>query len=634
MSLLDVQNLDKKYAIKQVLHLATFTVGEQEKVGFIGKNGSGKSTLFRILAGLEAKDDGIISVRRGATIGYLPQEPDFNPDHTIEEEISSALSEIQSAIKRYDEVNLALSPETEPKKHDKLLEEQESLSHWITRHGGWDTTHRLDEILHILDIPDRSLKIGDLSGGLKKRVAIAKLVLESPTLLLLDEPTNHLDARTIQWLEDFLAGYPGAVMLITHDRYFLDRAVTRIIELEDGELTAYPGSYSKYLELKADRLNHENQAQGRLITLLRNETAWIMRGARARATKSKGRIERYQILKSEIKGPARDSLKLEFKSDARLGDIILEFQYLTKAYGDKVLFQDLLLSMKREDRIGVIGANGCGKSTLLKLILKEELPTRGSVVLGKNTRISYFDQHRSSLDPDQRVEEALGEGAWIKWGNRTMTRADYLESFLFSRHDQRKIIRTLSGGERARLILARIMLEGGNFLLLDEPTNDLDIPTLQLLDEALSTFQGCVFMVTHDRFFLDRVATGILSFEPEGDLVYLEGNYETYLQWKKKKDEETRQNRTKEKEIEKDLATRKKEKKGLSFKEQRELDHLEKEIEAAEARKREILEALSNPSGQGREMLEKLGLELKELDAVLETKILRWETLEEKRADP
>lgn len=634
MSLLDVQNLDKKYAIKQVLHLATFTVGEQEKVGFIGKNGSGKSTLFRILAGLEAKDDGIISVRRGATIGYLPQEPDFNPGHTIEEEISSALSEIQSAIKRYDEVNQALGSETEPKKHDKLLEEQESLSHWITRHGGWDTTHRLDEILHILDIPDRSLKIGDLSGGLKKRVAIAKLVLESPTLLLLDEPTNHLDARTIQWLEDFLAGYPGAVMLITHDRYFLDRAVTRIIELEEGELTAYPGSYSKYLELKADRLNHENQAQGRLITLLRNETAWIMRGARARATKSKGRIERYQILKSEIKGPARDSLKLEFKSDARLGDIILEFQYLTKAYGNKVLFQDLLLSMKKEDRIGVIGANGCGKSTLLKLILKEELPTRGSVVLGKNTRISYFDQHRSSLDPDQRVEEALGEGAWIKWGNRTMTRADYLESFLFSRHDQRKIIRTLSGGERARLILARIMLEGGNFLLLDEPTNDLDIPTLQLLDEALSTFQGCVFMVTHDRFFLDRVATGILSFEPEGDLVYLEGNYETYLQWKKKKDEESRQNRTKEKEIEKDPATRKKEKKGLSFKEQRELEHLEKEIEVAEARKREILEALSNPSGQGRETLEKLGLELTELDAVLETKILRWETLEEKRADP
>src|ERR1700693_2186461 len=256
MNLLDVQNLDKKYAIKQVLHLATFTVGEQEKVGFIGKNGSGKSTLFRILAGLETKDEGIISVRRGATIGYLPQEPDFNPDHTIEEQITSALSEIQSAIKRYDEVNHALSSETESKKHDKLLEEQENLSHWITQHGGWDTTHRLDEILHILDIPDRSLKVRDLSGGMKKRVAIAKLVLESPPLLLLDEPTNPLDARTIQWLEDFLAGYPGAVMLITHDRYFLDRAVTRIIELEDGELTAYPGSYSKYLELKADRLNH------------------------------------------------------------------------------------------------------------------------------------------------------------------------------------------------------------------------------------------------------------------------------------------------------------------------------------------------------------------------------------------
>ncbi|MBI1822243.1 MAG: ABC-F family ATP-binding cassette domain-containing protein [Nitrospirae bacterium] len=630
MNILDVQNLDKKFAFKQVLDHATFTIGEQEKVGFIGLNGSGKSTLFRIIAGQETKDDGIISTKRGATLGYLSQDPILDLKLTIREELASALHAIQNALRRFEEINHALQSPRFPSESDKLLAEQERLSHWISQHQGWTINHRVEEILLHLEIPDQNQIIGNLSGGLKKRVAIAKLILEAPALLLLDEPTNHLDADTTQWLENYLIDYPGAVMLITHDRYFLDRVVNRIIEVENGALTPYPGSYSRYVEQKAERLVHENRAQSRLFTLLRTETAWIMRGARARTTKSKSRIERYETLQNQVKGPPKAGLQLDFKSDARLGDIILELQYLTKSFGNKTLFKNLLLSLKKGDRIGVIGPNGCGKSTLLKLILKEELPTQGGIILGKNTKISYFDQHRESLDPEQRVEEALGENAWIKVGDETKTKTSYLESFLFSYADQRKIIRTLSGGEKARLILARLMLENSNFLLLDEPTNDLDIPTLQLLDEALTFFKGCVIMVTHDRYFLDKVATGILSFEPGGEVHYIEGNYEIYREWKARKEEQGKQTQKKDL-VSHSPSPSRKEKKRLTFKELKEVERLEKEIEALEARKNEINRLMANPAQIDREEMKKIGIEFQEFESLLAEKIERWEILETRK---
>jgi ATP-binding cassette subfamily F protein uup len=632
VNVLDVQNLEKKYAYKQVLDHATFTIGEQEKVGFIGQNGSGKSTLFRIVAGAESKDEGILSFKRGTTIGYLPQEPEINPEHTIEQELELALHALKTAVRRFEEINQLLGITQSKKEMDKLLKEQEEVSHWISQHKGWNLEHRVDEILLHLNIPDKNEKVGNLSGGLKKRVALARLVLEEPSLLLLDEPTNHLDADTTQWLETFLIDYPGAVMLITHDRYFLDRVVTRIIEVENGALTPYPGSYSIYVEKKAERLVHEGKAQGRLITLLRTETAWIMRGARARATKSKSRIERYGELQSQVKGADSAGLQLDFQSDARLGDIILELQYLSKSYGPKVLFKDLLLSIKKGDRIGIIGPNGCGKSTLLKMILKEELPTSGTILMGKNTRISYFDQHRESLNPDERVEEALGEGAWVKLGEETRTRTSYLESFLFSFADQKKLIRTLSGGEKARLILAKIMLENSNFLLLDEPTNDLDIPTLQILDEALNSFNGCVLMVTHDRYFLDKVATGILSFEMDSQVHYIEGNYEIYLNWKNRKNEGQKRDNKKE-ALPAHSPPPRKEKRGLNFKELKELDSIEKEIEALENRKKVIFEMMSQPAGSNREKISGMGEEFRGIEKQLAEKVMRWEHLETKRLD-
>ncbi|MFI5303238.1 MAG: ABC-F family ATP-binding cassette domain-containing protein [Nitrospiria bacterium] len=627
---MDVQNLDKKFAYKQVLDHATFTVGEQEKVGFVGQNGSGKSTLFKIIAGLEIKDEGILSFKKGTTAGYLAQEPPVNPENTINQELECALDAIKKAVFRYEEINQSLGSKRTPFEMDRLLKEQEEVSHWISQHKGWNLGHRVDEILNHLNIKDKTERIGNLSGGQKKRVALARLVLEEPTLLLLDEPTNHLDADTTQWLEQYLINYPGAVMLITHDRYFLDRVVSRIIEVENGRLTPYPGSYSTFVEKKSERLFHEDKAQGRLITLLKTESAWIMRGARARTTKSKSRIERFEVLQKQIKGPAAAGLQLDFQSHSRLGDIILELQYLTKSFGSRILFKNILLSLKKGDKIGIIGPNGSGKTTLLKLILKEENPSSGNIILGKNTRISYFEQHRESLDPGQRVEESLGEGAWVKIGDETRTRISYLESFLFSFSDQKKLIRTLSGGEKARLILAKLMLENSNFLLLDEPTNDLDIPTLQLLDEALNSFDGCALMVTHDRYFLDKVATGILSFESDGTVHYIEGNYQSYLDWREK-EQDSRKRDVKKTPASDSPPPSKKEKRGLSFKEQRELDLVEKEIESIELRKQELSRMMANPAGSNHIELNQIGREFQEIDQILAEKVVRWEHLATKK---
>ncbi len=637
MNILDVQQLSKKYAIKPVLDQAAFTIGEDEKVGFIGLNGSGKSTLFRIIASLESPDGGVISIKRGATIGYLPQDPVINPAHTIKEELLTAFHKLRPALERFEEISHLLHDAPEENKK-ALLEEHSKLSHQISEQEGWNLDHKLEEVLSHLSIkgsdrnePGLDELMGNLSGGMKKRVALAKLVLESPSLLLLDEPTNHLDADTVQWLEDFLIGYHGAVMLITHDRYFLDRVVSRIIEIDRGKLYPFPGNYTEYLVRKAELLNHENKSQSRLITLLRNETAWIMRGARARGTKSKSRIERYGTLQSQVKGPASLSLQFDFKTESRLGDIILELQYLSKSFGKKSLFKNLLLSMKKGDRIGIIGRNGSGKTTLLKIILKEEFPTSGSIVLGNKTKIAYFDQHRESLDPNDRVEEALGEGLWLKIGEETRLKSSYLESFLFSHSEQKKIIRTLSGGEKARLSLAKLMLENANFLLLDEPTNDLDIPSLQLLDEALIQFAGCVLMVTHDRYFLDKVATGILSFEQDGTTHYIQGNYQDFLNWKKEKTL-SEKNISKQEETPLSPSSPKKGQKKLSFKEERELEILEKEIGALEERKTEIEKVMGNPAALDREAVTQMGAEFKKIESDLLERVNRWEALETKKA--
>jgi ATP-binding cassette subfamily F protein uup len=636
MNILDVSNLYKSYGMKKILDGVSFTVGETEKVGLIGQNGCGKTTLFRLVAGIESADDGGMAFKRGSTRGYLPQDPLLDEGQTVAEAIESVLEEIRERLQRYEAVGEALESAS-AKEVDKLVKEQEALGHWIDHHQGWRTDHRVDEVLSRLCVPDRNERIGLLSGGMRKRVALAQLVLQSPDLLLLDEPTNHLDAVTTQWLEDFLIAYPGAVMLITHDRYFLDRVAQRIFELESGKIFSYTGGYSDYLEGRAARLIQENRSQGRLITLLRRESEWMKRGAKARQTKQKARIERFHNMQAQRKDRADRMIGLHLETDQRLGHTILELIYLSKSFGDRRLIDPLSLDLKAGDRIGIIGPNGSGKTTLLRMILGEEHPTNGRIVRGKNTKIAYFDQKRECLDPDIRVEDALGEGYWVTLGGERRHKSSYLDDFLFERADQKRLIRTLSGGEKARLILARMMLENANLLILDEPTNDLDIPTLQLLDDALIGFNGSVLMVTHDRFFLDKVATGILSFEGDGSVRYTLGNFEAYQERLRQRPASAPPDRPLHRMSEPPRRALSP-KKGLSFKELRELEEIHRSIEGLEGRKRELEGFLADPAAHAgtpapdRNEIQTWANELTDVEKTLTEKIARWEVLESKRA--
>lgn len=634
MNILDLSHISKSYGLKPVLRDVTLTVGESEKVGFVGRNGCGKTTLFRIIAGAEPADGGEVAYKRGASIGTLAQDPVLNEGWTVAEEVESALVEVRKKRERYQAIAEALRAAS-PAEMEKLLKEQQALGEWFDHHQGWQVDHRVDEVLLRLGIQNRNEKVAPLSGGMRKRVALAKLVLQAPDLLLLDEPTNHLDAATTAWLEAFLISYPGAVMLITHDRYFLDRVARRIFEIESGGVYSYPGGYLDYLEGRAERLLHESREQGRLITLLRRESEWMRRGPKARTTKSKARIDRFYAMQDERKDRVEREIGLCLESDQRLGRTILELEALSKSFEGRLLIRDLSLKLKAGDRIGIIGANGAGKTTLLRMILGEEPPTSGEIVRGKNTKIAYFDQKRESIDPDLKVEEALGEGDWVTVRGERRHKTGYLADFLFEHHDQKRLIRTLSGGEKARLILAKMMLEGANFLILDEPTNDLDIPTLQLFDDALVGYNGCVLMVTHDRFFLDKVATGILSFEGEGRVRYTEGNYETYLARLKDEEAAFRVARESVSRPEPSSKAAPAERKGLSFKEKKELEGIEREIEKLEARKRELERFFADPSAHAKGSTGVTGWanELSEIEKRLEEKIGRWEALENKRAE-
>jgi ATP-binding cassette subfamily F protein uup len=592
MTLLRGADLLVTYGNRTIFQGLTVTVEEGERVGLVGVNGSGKSTLMKILAGAQKPDAGEIQVRRGAKITYLPQEPEFPPGATVKSELSVALPELKEAL----EAHAALAARLGDGATEKQLEELARLSDRVERLGGWDTEHRARTLLDRLGVKDWDRPISELSGGLKKRVAVARAILSKPDMLMLDEPTNHLDADTVDWLEDELDALECAILLVTHDRYFLDDLVDRIVEVQPGGgVTSFPGNYAAYLEQKLLAEEQSAVAQHKRERWIAQEVAWLRKGVEARRTKSRARIQRAQKLMAEKGFQAPKVAELRTVAAPRLGHTVIEAEHVQKSYEHRKVLDDVNLILQRGERVGLVGPNGVGKTTFLRVLLGETPPDAGTVVVGKNTRVAYYDQHRVQLDPEKTVYEAAWDEEFVLLGDKKVALRDYLDDLLFPVPMQRMKVGALSGGERNRLLLARLFLQGANVLVLDEPTNDLDIVTLNVLERLLLDFQGSVLLVTHDRYFLDKVATAILAFEGNGKVVRYEGNYDLYRRLKA-------QSAAVQPVVDKPGAApaaaaaapvQKRER--LSYKDQRELEGMEEAILAAESRKSELESQLADP---------------------------------------
>ncbi|MDJ0836249.1 MAG: energy-dependent translational throttle protein EttA [Acidobacteriota bacterium] len=505
------------------------------KIGVLGLNGSGKSTLLKIMAGLDNDFQGEAWPAEGVKIGFLPQEPQLTPDKTVAENVQEGVGEVMDLLTRFDQINDAFAT-ADPDEMEKLLDEQARIQDQIEQRNAWDIQSKLDMAMDALRCPPGDWPVTNLSGGEKRRVALCKLLLQEPDLLLLDEPTNHLDAETVGWLERYLHKYEGTIVAITHDRYFLDNVAGWILELDRGEGIPYEGNYSGWLEQKEKRLAQEAKEMDNRRKVLQTELEWIRMSAKARHKKSKARISAYEELASQSEKEKRIEGAIVIPSGPRLGDLVLEADNLTKSYGEKLLFENLSFRLPKGGIVGVIGPNGAGKSTLFRIITGNEQPDAGSLRIGPTVKVSYVDQSRDGLDPDASVWEAISDGEdIITLGNRQMNSRAYVGSFNLRGSEQQKKVGSLSGGERNRVHLAVTVKENGNLLLLDEPTNDLDVETLRSLEDALLNFAGCAVVISHDRWFLDRIATHILAFEGNSEVVWFEGNYEDYEKDRKKR---------------------------------------------------------------------------------------------------
>lgn len=517
---------------KVILDDVTVGVYPGAKIGVVGPNGMGKSTLLKVIAGLETLSNGEARLTPGFTVGLLQQEPPLDEDKTVKENIEQAFGELLSQIARFNAIGEEMSsPDAD---FDALMAEMGQLQTEIDAADGWDLDSRLSQAMDALQCPDPDAPVAHLSGGERRRVALCRLLLEAPDLLLLDEPTNHLDAESVLWLEKFLHDYPGAVMAVTHDRYFLDDVAEWICEVDRGQLYPYEGNYSTYLENKAARLEAQNQQDAKRAKKMRAELDWVRSSPKARQAKNRARLDRYEQMEAE----ARASKKLDFTEiqipvGPRLGQKVLDASHLHKAFGDRVLIDDLSFSLPRNGIVGVIGPNGVGKSTLFKMIVGQEPLDSGALEVGESVKLSYVDQLRSGIDPNKTLWEVVSDGNdFIKVGDTEIPSRAYVASFGFKGSDQQKRAGVLSGGERNRLNLALTLKQGGNLLLLDEPTNDLDIETLESLEAALERFPGCSVVTSHDRWFLDRIATHILAWEGTdenpGHWYWFEGNFASY----------------------------------------------------------------------------------------------------------
>ena len=514
---------------RQVLDGITLAFLPGAKIGVIGSNGSGKSSLLRIMAG---EDDGYTGEARltpGQTVGHLPQEPVLDPATDVLGNVMQGVAPVADVLRRYEEVCAAFAePDADM---DALLAEQATLQDRIDATGAWDLDRKVEVAMDALRVPPGDADVATLSGGERRRVALCRLLLSAPDLLLLDEPTNHLDAESVAWLERFLADYPGTVVAVTHDRYFLDNVAGWILELDRGRAYPYEGNYSGWLEQKAARLATEEKTASARRRTLERELEWVRMSPRARQAKGKARLRSYEELRAdaEADGGAREKLEIAIPPGPRLGDVVVEARGLRKGYGDRLLIEDLDFTLPPAGIVGVIGANGAGKTTLFRMINGSESPDAGELVVGSTVELSYVDQSREALDPQKTVyEEATGGVDELVVGGRTVHGRAYVSSFGFKGSDQQKPAGVLSGGERNRLHLARQLLAGGNVLLLDEPTNDLDVDTLRALEDGLLAFPGCAVVISHDRWFLDRVATHVLAFEGDSQVRWFEGNFSDY----------------------------------------------------------------------------------------------------------
>jgi ATP-binding cassette ChvD family protein len=523
-----IEGLTRIYEEKAVLENIWLAFFPGAKIGVIGNNGAGKSTLLRIMAGEDRDFMGTARPAKGIRIGYFPQEPRLNPDQTVEEAVHEAVADSRAILDRYNEVNLAFA-EASPDEMDRLLAEQQQLQDHIDHHNLWELDRTLEIACDAMRLPPGSSRIEHLSGGEKRRVALCQLLLRQPDLLLLDEPTNHLDADSVGWLERFLHQFAGTVVAITHDRYFLDNVAGWILELDRGRGYPFEGNYTSWLEQKQSRLEVEEKRESKRQKSLKRELEWVRMSPKARVTKNKARLQRYEELAAQRYDTRDEAADIQIPVTRPLGDLVVRAEGLSKAYGDRLLFEGLDFNLPRGGIVGVIGPNGAGKTTLFKIIMGVEQPTSGKLTIGETVDLAYVDQFRDALDPKKTAyEEISGGNDTIEIGKARIHARAYCGRFNFKGSDQQKFVGELSGGERNRVHLAKLLRTGGNLILLDEPTNDLDVETLRSLEEGLTSFGGCAVVTSHDRWFLDRIATHILAFEGDSRVVWFEGNYKMY----------------------------------------------------------------------------------------------------------
>lgn len=642
MSIFTLQSVKKDFGIKEILKDANFSLDATDKVGLIGTNGSGKSTLLKMIAGIEPIDDGQILVNPGVRIVYLPQQPDLDENHTVLEQVFADSGEQTTLVREYEELSDKLA-HTSEEDSAPLMSRLSVVMQRMDATGAWELETNAKIILTKLGIEDFNARIGTLSGGYRKRIALAAALLSEPDVLLIDEPTNHLDALSVEWLQSYLNRYRGAILLITHDRYFLDRVTNRILEIDRGDLYTYAGNYSYYLEKKALAEESAVSSQRKHQGVLRRELEWLKRGPKARSTKQKARIDRVHEMQAQEFKQVQGKVDISTVS-RRIGKKVIELTNVSKGYGERTLIKDFTYEFSPEDRIGIIGGNGAGKSTLMDIITGRIQPDSGNVEIGSTIHIGYFDQHSeallAALNENQRVIDYIKEvGEYIKIVDGTqITASQMLERFLFPGSQQYAPISKLSGGEKRRLFLLRVLMSAPNVLILDEPTNDLDVQTLAVLEDYLEDFTGCVIAVSHDRYFLDRTVDSIFAFEPGGSLRQYPGNYSLYLDYKQAEEVASAQavNAKEKKETQTKAAAKSEEqpasngkKRNLSSWEKREFEQLEGKIALMEAEKVELEKSLYNNPPAGFSQVQKLSERLQTLNQAIDQATERWLELAE-----